>query len=583
MSQGRDSGNTSKEANHVDRRTLLKAVGGAAATASIAGCTGDSDGTDTDGGNGNGNGNGTGTGTTEGGNGNGIGTTEAGTPQEDLSIGVTLGQMDSGLDPHDHAETPTNIIVSQAYEGLMDRDKEGAIIAKLATEWERVEPGTARFTLQDGVTFHNGDALTSEDVRYSIRRVEKADVGPSTQDGDLAGAGTINSVEAGDGEVTVNFDGLNPIVFQLFATNGPIMQESWVKNANQANDTDAGTATDTGTDTGNGSNFINSNANGTGPFRVTGYESGVSVSYEKYEDYWGDPAAADTATITASSESSTRVNQLLADETDIVTNVPPQEISRIEGDDAASVNPVPSTRIIFLQMRYDVEPFSSQKFRQAMNHAVDVQSIVDSVLNGFGEITGQPTLSQFTGHNPDIEPYTHDPAMAEQLVEESGHAGVDITLQTPIGRYLKDVEVAQTAANQIDSLSNVNCELRQREFDALVDEVLADNIEGRPEFTLLGWGNGEFDASQTIIPLLTSDGPLTVLKNDEVDSLIQDAQSQSDPSTREQTLQECNQLLHDLSPWVFLHQQFSVYGVSNDIQWEPRPDELIDLWTASSN
>jgi peptide/nickel transport system substrate-binding protein len=549
MPNGRDNESMSRTENRVDRRTLLKSVGGAAAMVSVAGCTGDSDGTETDGGNG-----------TEGDTDT---PTETSTPQEDLSVGVTLGQMDSGLDPHDHAETPTNIIVSQAYEGLMDRDKEGAVIAKLATEWERVEPGTARFTLRDGVTFHNGDALTSEDVRYSIRRVEKADVGPTTQDGDLAGAGMINSVEAGDAEVTVNFDGLNPIVFQLFATNGPIMQESWVNEHE--------------------SNFINSNANGTGPFSVTGYESGTSVSYGKNENYWGDPAAADEATITASSESSTRVNQLLAGETDIVTNVPPQEISRIEGDGAASVNPVPSTRIIFLQMRYDVEPFSSQTFRQAMNHAVDVESIVDSVLNGFGEVTGQPTLSQFTGHNPDVEPYAHDPAMAEQLVEESGHAGVSITLQTPIGRYLKDVEVAQAAANQIDSLSNVNCELRQREFDALVDEVLADSIEDRPEFTLLGWGNGEFDASQTIIPLLTSDGPLTVLKNDEVDSLIQDAQSQSDPSAREQTLQDCNQLLHDLSPWVFLHQQFSVYGVSNDIQWEPRPDELIDLWTASSN
>ncbi len=549
MSQGGESESRS-QGKRVNRRTLLKAAGSAAATVSVAGCTGDSDDTETEGGNGNGNGTDT-------------DTTETSTPQGDLSVGVTLGQMDSGLDPHDHAETPTNIIVSQAYEGLMDRDKEGAVIAKLATEWNRVESGTAQFTLRDGVTFHNGDALTPEDVRYSIRRVEKEDIGPTAQDGDLAGAGTINSVETGDGEVTVNFDGLNPIVFQLFATNGPIVQESWINE--------------------NESNFINSNANGTGPFRITGYESGTSVSYEKNENYWGDPAAADGATITASSESSTRVNQLLTGESDIVTNVPPQEISRIEGDDAASVNPVPSTRIIFLQMRYDVEPFSSQEFRQAMNHAVDVESIVDSVLNGFGEVTGQPTLSQFTGHNPDIDPYAHDPEMAEQLVEQSGHAGVSITLQTPIGRYLKDVEVAQAAANQIDSLSNVNCTLRQREFGALVDEVLAPNIEGRPEFTLLGWGNGEFDASQTIIPLLTSDGPLTVLKNDQVDSLIQDAQSQSDPDAREQTLRDCNQLLHDLAPWVFLHQQFSVYGVSNDVQWEPRPDELIDLWTASSN
>jgi hypothetical protein len=209
-----------EEREGVDRRTLLKAVGGAAATVSVAGCGGSQTestetatqtGTETD--------------TTEV-------DEDTGTPDEGdestFEVGATLGQMDSGLDPHDHAETPTNIIVSQVYEGLMGRDKEGGIVAKLATEWERVESGTVRFTLRDGVTFHDGDPVTSEDVRYSIRRVETEEVGGALpQDGDLAGGKTLENVEAGDGEVTVTFGGLNPIVFSLFATNGQVMQQSW--------------------------------------------------------------------------------------------------------------------------------------------------------------------------------------------------------------------------------------------------------------------------------------------------------------------------------------------------------------------
>jgi len=483
---------------------------------------------------------------------------------QDVTVGVTMGQMDSGLDPHDHAETNTDIIVSQAYEGLMGRDPEGAVIAGLATEWERVEAGTARFTLRDGVTFHNGDEVTPEDVRFSIRRIELEEVGGALpQTGDLVGAGSLESVETGDGEVTVNFDGLNPIVFALFATNGQVMQQSWVEE--------------------NDEGFINRNMNGTGPFQLANYDQGNEVLVERYDDYWDEPAPVDQVSLTASSEASTRVNQLLAEESDIVTNVPPQEVSRVESSDVASMAPVPSTRVIFLQMRYDVEPFSSQQFRQAMNHAVDNQGIIENVLNGFGNVSAQPTLSQFTGHNPDIEPYEHDPERAEQLVEESGFSGVEITLQTPIGRYLLDVEVAQAAANQIDSLSNVTCNLEQREFNSLVQDVTAPNIEDRLEFNLLGWGNGEFDASQTIIPLLTSDGPLTVLQNDEIDGLIEEAQSESDPDQREQILQETNQRLHELAPWVFLHQQFSLYGVSNRIDWEPRPDELIDPYRASTN
>ena len=535
---------------NVDRRTFLKSAGGAAATVAIAGCSGGNDGsTETEATT-------TAAETTEGGD--ATTTEESDGESGEFGVGVTLGQMDSGLDPQDNAETPTDIIVSQAYEGLMGRDKEGAIVAKLATEWERVEPGTARFTLRDA-TFHNGDSLTAEDVRFSIRRIVFDDVDiASPQKNDL---GNVSDVVAGDGEVTVNFDGLNPIVFQLFATNGQIMQKSWVEE--------------------NSRDYINRNVNGTGPFQLTNYESGNEVAFEPYEDYWDDTAAVQELTVNSSSESSTRVNRLLAEESDIVTNVPPQEVSRVQNSDVASIKSVASTRVIFLQMRYDVEPFSNQKFRQAMNYAVDVESIVENVLNGFGKITGQPTLDLFTGYNPDVDPYPYDPEEAERLVEESGFAGAEITLQTPIGRYLKDVEVAQAAANQIDSLSNVSCELQQREFSSLVQDITTGNIEDKPAFNLLGWGNGEFDAAQTIIPLLTTDGALTILKNEEVDGLIQEAQNEPDPDAREQILQEANALLHDVAPWVFMHQQFSVYGVSDSLDWEPRADELIDPYTAT--
>ena len=147
---------------------------------------------------------------------------------------------------------------------------------------------------------------------------------------------------------------------------------------------------------------------------------------------------------------------------------------------------------MFAAMRHDTPPFDSATFRQALNYAVDLTSVVDNVLQGFGEATGQPTLEGFTGYNPDVGPYPQDVERAQQLVEESGHAGVSITLETPVGRYLKDVEIAQAVANQIDSLSNVSCELEQREFQSLVGEITTGNIEDKPPFYLIGWGNATF-------------------------------------------------------------------------------------------
>ena len=429
-------------------------------------------------------------------------------PATDSGDDVVINQssMDSGLDPQDHRETPTDNIVLQAYEGLLDRDRSGGIVDMLATDYSRPEDGRVRFQIRSNVSFHSGDSLTKEDVAYSINRIVDPDVGglASPQSDQLAG---VTGAEPVDGEnaVDVMSDGLNPIIFSLFASYGPIVNKSWI----EANDT----------------SYINQNMDGTGPFVLETYEQGVQVVFNRNTNYWRDQADISTLTVKAASESSTRVNSLLSGESDIVVNVPPQEVSRVDSNDSTSIAAVPSTRVIFNAMRYDVEPFDSPEFRQAMNYAVNLDSIIENVLQSFAGATGQPTLEGFFGYNSDVDPYPYDPDEAEALVEASGYAGAEITLHTPIGRYLKDVEIAQAIASQVNELSNVSASVEQRDFATLASEVTTGNIEDKPHWYLLGWGNATFDASQTIIPLLTSDGALTSYSNEEVDRLINEAQS----------------------------------------------------------
>jgi ABC-type dipeptide transport system, periplasmic component len=420
------------------------------------------------------------------------------------SVAITQSSMDSGLDPHDHRETPTDNIVVQAYDGVLGRNADGDIIDALATDYERLEDGRVRFEIRDGVTFHNGDELQPSDIAYSVNRVVDPEVGISSPQNDqLAG---VTGAEVVDGGVEVTSDGINPIVFSLFASYCKVVQQDWI----ESRDTSA----------------INSDMNGTGPFQVVEYEQDVEIVYEPYEGYWGDAPEIEELTIRSASEASTRVSQLLAGETDLIVNVPPQEVSRVRDEDTTEVTAVPSTRVVFNAMRYDVEPFSSVEFRQAMNYAIDLDSIIENILQGFADATGQPTLEGFVGYNEEIDPYPQDIEQAEQLVEDSGHAGAEITLETPVGRYLRDVEIAQAVASQIDELSNVSCEVEQRDFASLAGEVTSGDIENMPHFYLLGWGNTTFDASQTIIPLLTSDGALSSYQgDDEVDELMSESQN----------------------------------------------------------
>ena len=534
--------------SHVSRRSYLKLAGGAAAAAAIAGCTGDGEGSPTTDGDG-----GTGTASSDGGDG---GAQSSG----EFPLTVTQGQMPSGLDPHDHRETPTDIVMLHVYEGVLSRDADGKIVDALATDYERVDGENAvTFTLREGVTFHNGDTLKAEDVAYSINRIVKESVGFASQQRDQL-AGVTGAEATGDLTVKVTNDGLNPIVFSEFATYCDVMQKAWAEK--------------------NDKSYIGQNMMGTGPFTLSSYTEDEEVVLERSEDYWREPAAVSTLTFRAAEEASTRVNQLLQGETDITVNVPPQEVSRVNNSDNATIAAAPSTRIIYNAMRYDVEPFSNVKFRQAMNHAVDLQSIVENVLGGFGAQTGQPTLEGFVGYNPDIDPYPYDPQQAEQLVEESGFAGAELELHTPVGRYLKDLEIAQAVAGYIDELPNVSASVNQRDFGSLTDELLTGNIEDKPDWFLIGWGEATFDGGLVMTALLSTDGALSTWSNEEFDSLLADAGEQTG-DTRDQTLQKANQLAHDQAPWIFLNRQFSVYGVNKSLDWQARSDERIDAYAIS--
>ncbi|MFC7202389.1 ABC transporter substrate-binding protein [Haloferax namakaokahaiae] len=537
--------------SHINRRSYLKLAGSAAAAASLAGCTGGGGDEETT--------------TTESG-GEETETEESTTTTEsggetmgDFEVTITQGQMPSGLDPQDHRETPTDIVVLHAYEGLLTRDATGAVQTALATNYERAEGNSVEFELREGVTFHNGDELTAEDAAYSINRVVDPEVSFASPQSDQL-AGVAGAEASGDGVVTVNNSSLNPIVFSEFATYLDVMQQSWVEERSKAE--------------------VGQQMNGTGPFQLESYTEDEEVVLTRYEDYWQEPAEVSTLTFRAAAEASTRVNQLLAGETDVVVNVPPQEVQRVNNNDSTRVAAAPSTRIIYNAMRYDVEPFDSVEFRQAMNYAIDLESIVQNILGGFGATTNQPTLPEFVGHDDSVEDYPYDPEEAEALVEASGYAGAEIELNTPVGRYLKDLEIAQAVAGYIDELPNVSATVRERDFGSLVDELLAGSIEARPHWFLIGWGEATFDGGLVMAALLASDGTLTTWQDEQFDSYLEDAGNQTGEE-REATLQEANAYAHEQAPWIFLNQQYSVYGVNDAIEWEARSDERIDAYAMS--
>ncbi|WP_418282027.1 ABC transporter substrate-binding protein [Halorubrum sp. DTA98] len=529
----------------ISRRNYLQ-FAGAAGAAAIAGCTGE-DVDDLENGDDDGNGDDTG---------------DTGGDDADDHIHISQTQDPTTLDPHDHRETTTDNVILQAYEFLLGRDLDGNLVDAIATDWEIVDDDRYQLEIRDGVQFHNGDALEPSDCAFSIRRVVIDDAGnlSSPQTDQLAG---IEDAEVVDGKraIVAHTDGPTPTTFSNLGSYCPIMQESWVMDRDPAD--------------------VAQEMNGTGPYQLEEFVDGEYTDFTSFPDYWDGEAEIGSVRIDASPETSTRVNSLRAGEIDVATAVSPADAGGIEGDDDTYIADGPSTRILMLPMRYDVEPFDSQAFRQAMNYAIDLDSIIDNVLSGFGDPTGQPTLEGYFGYNPDIDPYPYDPEMAEQLVEESGHAGVEIELDVPAGRYLRSDEIAQACVNFIDDLDNVSCEINMRDFGELAGQLLDGDITSSPPFFLIGWGNTTFDAEQNLLPWLTEGTSQYTFVDEELGDLIEQAQSETDVDTREQLLMDACQRAHDLGVFVFLNREYLVYGLNQRVEWEPTPDEYSRAYEMS--
>jgi peptide/nickel transport system substrate-binding protein len=543
------------ESEDTDRRTFLKYAGVAAtgATLGTAGCVGgddDGDNESEENGGENGMDNGGENGMDNGG--------ENGMDGGLESVTVTQGAFPDNLDPVKDNSTPTYNVIDQAYEPFLYRDKDtGEPIARVVDEFERIDENTVELQVREGVTFHSGDDCTAEDVAFSINRAADSEVSEVA-----AVIGDIDeAVAVDDSTVELNLNAVVPVIFRNLGAFGRVTQQSFIED----DSIDATT-----------------NMNGTGPYQLVDNEEGSFVEYEIFEDYWGDQPDIPGARFNGRSEDGARVEALEAGESDVISAVPPDQMSSLRDADGLTAASVPSIRSIFLVMNDVLEPFTNAEFRRAMNYAVDVEAIINTALEGFGAQTAQPTLEGQNGHNPDIEPYPFDPDQAESLVEQSGFAGESITLDVPEGRYVGGVNVAETAAGQIDELPNVSCEANIRDFGTLVGEIFAPDQEQAPPFYLIGWGVPTLDADYAMRDWFGPEANSKMANNEEIEDLLEQAENTADPDERRDLLQQANARANEQAYRVFLHQQFSLYGYSDDIAWDPRPDEDILVEEMSS-
>jgi peptide/nickel transport system substrate-binding protein len=487
------------------------------------------------------------------------------TPDENTLV-IAQSVDAPSLDPSDIRATTTYNIILHLFGTLYEITDNGEIVPYLASDVQFSDDGTElTFTLNEGLTCEDGEPLTAEDVVYTLNRAVDPELGLV---GSSSLLGTIGYQEAradDDLHVTVVLAQYSPVALGTIAGIPIHCKDSY----EQMSEDEAAR-----------------NPVGSGPYRLVEWQPDDHLLMERVESFTLKDPAFDRINWRVIPEASTRVAELIAGNVDIITNVVPDQAQAINDSGVATVEVVEGTRRMYVGMsQRDVwddteggEALKDPDVRRALQYAIDVPTICETLLGTPCERA--QSLLVPPQEQPDLEPYTYDPELAEQLLDEAGYPRGDdgvrfeLTLQAGQGRYLNDADVVLAICDYLSAIGvQTTCELMDfgNEFIPLYIEHNAG-----PLF-FIGTGGSIWSPIANLGDFSSVDAVSNATEWNNPDFFAGwDRLAETRDSDEQLTIvHDMLQVFHDDPPWILLYLQPNFYGVSNRIEWQPRRDEFV--------
>ncbi len=356
---------------------------------------------------------------------------------------VTVGiQQDlDSLDPHKALNAGTSEVLFNLFEGLVKAAPDGGVIPAVAERYEMSPDGkTYTFTLRQGVQFHNGSAVTMEDVLYSLGRCAGAENDGVPLDPAFS---TVERIAAENGKLVVTLS--QPSLEFLNAMTAAIIP------------------------LGTGDSQAASPV-GTGPFSFVAYSPKNSLEVQRFDGYWGAKPALEKVTFKIISDVNTLVLGLKGGTLDMVIHMPNTMAGQVQDDFTVLQDTMKLVQALYLNN--DVKPFDDVRVRRAMYHAINVPEIIDFVCDGAGVATGTSMYPAFTKYFlPELaDNYPFDQAKAKQLLAEAGYPnGFDMTILVP-SDYAQHVDTGLIVAQQLQAVG-INAQVQEITFEMWVQDV----------------------------------------------------------------------------------------------------------------
>ena len=266
-----------------------------------------------------------------------------------------------------------------------------------------------------------------------------------------------------------------------------------------------------------------------------------------------------------------RITALLNNEIQIAQFIPPHLFKRVENSPNHKVVAVESIEIMFLAMQ-PKPPFDKKDLRQAVAYSIDRDKIINTLLEGRAMRLDGPIGRGQYGYDPNLKPkYEYNPEKARQLVKQAGFPnGVDVELQTPVGRYTLDKQITEAMVPMLNAVG-IRTKLLTPEWPTLWANVQ----KGTVPFYYMGRGS-VLDPSAALHQYFRTGGsPRIGYSNPKLDSLLDKEQEAFDPAERKKYLSQAMSLITEEAPAHFLWRHKLLWGLSKNLEYKPLPDGRI--------
>jgi len=463
------------------------------------------------------------------------------------------------LDWHMHCDKNAHEPDRQIFDTLLRRNiKTLQLEGNLAESWRTVNETTWQFKLKRGVKFHNGEPFDAAAVKFSVERM----LNPKQAAPGRTSIATIDHVDIVD-TYTVNVITRAPFpLLPVRMSPGHCGTVGIVPPKYLAQVGDAGFAV---------------KPVGTGPYKFVEWVKDERLVLEANKDYHRGAPAIERLVFRPVPELTTRVAALLSGQADLVSDIPPDQTGKIQGSGTAhvEVSTLGGFVIMVKMTNYLVPgPWQDARVRKAINYAIDMDTIIKTVLEGYGQVLGVPLEKEAFGFNPNIKWYGYDPERAKALLREAGYAGgFEMTLHAPNRRYMNDIEVMQAMAQM---LGKVGIKAKVEVWEQSIYTTKWRKRELLPAYMTAWGGAGVFDGD-LLTSSLHSKSALAIFKNEALDKMLEDAQATSDPERRKAIYFKAQELIYEEAPIIKAYQQAHIFGVSNRLDWKPWVDNMLFL------